>query len=122
MASGIKIAGAIRSLVNARNLQLECDRVLHESLLVPVLMYGSETMLFKEKERSRIRAIQMDNLRELIGIRRMDKVPNARLRELCGVKKGLDERMDEGMLRWFGHVERMELIGLPKELYSRVGC
>ena len=36
---------AIRSLVNARDLQLQCARVLHETLLVPVLMYGSETML-----------------------------------------------------------------------------
>ena len=39
--------------------QLECARILHENkiLLVPVLMYGSETMLQKEKERSRIRAV-----------------------------------------------------------------
>ena len=38
----------------------------------------------------------------------MDRVPNARIRELSGVKKGLDERIDEGVLGWFGHVERME--------------
>ena len=31
-----RVAGAIRSLVNARDL--------HETLLVPVIMYGSETM------------------------------------------------------------------------------
>ena len=67
VASGRRVAGAIRSLVNARNFQLECARVLHETLLVPVLMYGSETMLWKEKERSRVRAVQMDNLREIAG-------------------------------------------------------
>ena len=59
-----------------------------------VLMYGSETMLWKEKERSRIRAVQMDNLRGLLGIRKMDIVLNAQIRELCSVKKGLDERID----------------------------
>ena len=32
------------SVVNARSLRLECARVLHESLLVPVHMYGSETI------------------------------------------------------------------------------
>ena len=32
-------------LVNARGLQLECARVLHESLKVPVLTYGSKTMI-----------------------------------------------------------------------------
>ena len=30
------------------------------------------------------------------------------MRELSGVRKGIDERIDEGILRWFGHVERME--------------
>ena len=50
----------------------------------------------------------MDNLRGLLGIRRMDKVPNARIRQLCGVTEGADEKIDEGVLRWFGQVERME--------------
>ena len=35
-ASGRKVAGAIRSLMNARSLQIECARVLHDVLLVPV--------------------------------------------------------------------------------------
>ena len=75
---------------------------------MPVLTYGSETMIWREKERSRIRAVQMDNLRGLLGIRRMDKVPNAQIRQLYRVTKGVDEKSDEGVLRWFGHVERME--------------
>ena len=48
----------------------------------------------------------MDKLKGLLGIRRMDRVANARVRELCGVNKSLDERIDEGILWWFGHVER----------------
>ena len=98
VASGKRVADAIRTLINARSLLHECARVLHELLLVPVLMYGSETMIWREK-RSRIRAIQMD--RGLLGIRRIDKVPNA-------VSKGVDEKFDEGVLRWFNHVERIE--------------
>ena len=66
---------------------------LYETLLVPVLMYGSETMILKEEKRSRIRAVQMDKIKSLLGIRRMDRVPNARKRELCGMAKGVDERM-----------------------------
>ena len=117
VANGRRVAGAIRSLVNARDLQLECARVLHETLLVPVLMYGSETMLWKEKEKSRVRAVQMDNLRGLLGIRRMGRIPNARIRELCGVSKGLDERIDEGVRRWFGHEERMEKDRIAKRVF-----
>ena len=63
---------------------------MSHSLLVAVLMYGSETMIWKE-ERSRIKAVEMKNLRGLLGIR-MDKVPNARIRELCS---------DEGLMKVF---------------------
>ena len=82
VASGRRAAGAIRSLVNDRDLHTEWAKVLHETFLVPILTYGNE-------ERSEIRALQMDNFR----------VPNERIRELCGVKKGVDERIDEGFLR-----------------------
>ena len=98
-------------------MQLECARILHETLLVPVVKYGSETMLWKEKERSRIRAVQMDNLKGLLDIRRMDREPNARIRELCGMTKGEDERIEEGVLQWFGHVERMEKHRFPRRVY-----
>ena len=76
VANGRKVTGTIRFLVNARNLQLECARVLHETVLVPLLMYTSETRLWEKKERSRKRAVQMDNLRGLLGNRRMDRIPN----------------------------------------------
>ena len=46
-----------------------------------------------------MRAVQMDSLRGLLGIRRMDKVWNARIRQLCGATKGVDEKIDEGVLR-----------------------
>ena len=94
-----------------------CIAVRHETLLVPVYMYSSETMLWKEKERSRVRAVQMDNIRGLLGIRRMYRVPNAEIRELCRVKKGLDEWIDEGALRWFGHEERMRRDRIGKRAY-----
>ena len=58
VASGRRVAGEIRSLVNGRGLQLECPRVSYETLLVSVLMYGSDTLIWEEK--SRIRAAQME--------------------------------------------------------------
>ena len=72
--------------------------MLHEGLPVPVLLYGSETMIWRENERSVIRTVQRDNLRGLLGVRRMDRIPNARIRELCGVAKGADVRIEERVL------------------------
>ena len=37
----------------------------------------------------------MDNLRGLQGIRSMDRISNALIRELCGVRKCLDERTQQ---------------------------
>ena len=71
---------------------------------MPVLKNGSEIMIWKEKLKSRIRAVQIDKLRGLLGIWRMDKVPNARIKQLCGVTK----KINEGVLRWLTYVDRME--------------
>ena len=49
----------------------------------------------------------------------MDIPPNAQIRELCGVTKGVDKRIDEGVLRWFGHVERLEKDRIAKRVYVR---
>ena len=82
VASGRKVAGAIRSQVNARGLELDFARVMHEGLHTPFPFHGSEALIWSKKERSRIRSVQMDNLRGLLGIRRMNRVPSARIREL----------------------------------------
>ena len=49
VASGRRVAGATKYLVNARGLELECAKVLHELLLVPVPMYSSETMILRKR-------------------------------------------------------------------------
>ena len=36
---------------------------------------------------------------------------------MWGVRKGLDERIDEGVLRWFFHVERIERDRIAKRVY-----
>ena len=76
---GGKLQAPFRSMVNASGLQLLCARVLHEGLLVPVLLYGSEATVRRENDRSRIRAVQIDNLRGMQGIKRMERIPNARI-------------------------------------------
>ena len=69
-------------------------------------------MIWREKERSRIRAVQMDNFRGSLGISRIGRVSNALIREVCGVMKGVKERIEEGVLQWF---REWRIIGLPRE-------
>ena len=57
-----KVTDSIRVMVNARGLQLECARFLHDTLLVSVLIDGRETMIWKEKERFRIKMYKLTTL------------------------------------------------------------
>ena len=68
--------GSIRSLVSARSLKLECAI---RSLVCSLIVLGScmshwWCLFLRMEERSMISDVQMDNLRGLLGIRRMDKV------------------------------------------------
>ena len=68
---------------------------------MPVFTYGSETMIWKEKERSMIRDAQMDNLRGFLEIRRMNKTLNAWIRKLCRVRmKGLRKVFSNSSAMW----------------------
>ena len=50
-----------------------------------------------ERRRTRIRAVQVDNIRGLLVIRRMDKVLSSQIRELCRVMKGVNKRIDKSV-------------------------
>ena len=105
MASGRRVAGANSSLVNDMDLQLECACSLTcmKHCLAVKRCYGK-------------RRINLE-LWLYRWATSKDRVPNARIWDLCGVKKCLDERIDEGVLRWFGHVERMERDRIAKRAY-----
>ena len=60
----------------------------------------------------------VDWIWKLLGIKRMDKVPNAQIREWCGMVKGVDERNEEDVLHWLSHVERIENDRIAKRLYA----
>ena len=47
-------------------------------------------------------------LRSLVGVSRMDRVRNEEVRRRAGIERELTSRADQRVLRWFGHVERMD--------------
>ena len=47
-------------------------------------------------------------LRSLVGVSQMDRVRNEEVHRRCGIERELVSRADQRVLRWFGHVERMD--------------
>ena len=69
---------------------------------MPLQVYGSRAMIWKEKESCKTMIEQMGNPRGLMGRRGTDAIPNGRAGELLGVKKWKNERIDESVLPWLG--------------------
>ena len=52
--------------------------------------------------------LEMKCLRSLVGVSRMDRVRNEEVRRRDGIVRELATRADQRVLRWFGHVEKMD--------------
>ena len=53
----------------------------------------------------------------MLGIRRLDKVRNEKIREVYGIRKGVNEVITENLLRWYGHRKRMDADRVVKRVY-----
>ena len=59
-------------------------------------------------ERRKVNVLAIKCLRSLVGVSRIDRVRNEEVRKRAGIEKELASRADQRVLRWFGHVERMD--------------
>ena len=62
----------------------------------------------KVTERQKLNVFEMKCLRSMTGVSQLDRVRNEVMRSRTGVRRELAARVDMNVLRWFGHVERMD--------------
>ena len=72
----------------------------------------------KVTERQKINVFEMKCLRSRTGVSRLNRVRNEVVRVRTGVRRELAGRVDMNVLRWFGHVERMDNERLLKKVRS----
>ena len=58
---------------------------MYEGIIESSLLYGCEVWSLKVRERKRMEAVEMNCLRNICGLRRIDRVPNVEIRR-CGKK------------------------------------
>ncbi|GBP49942.1 hypothetical protein EVAR_37025_1 [Eumeta japonica] len=75
-----------------------------------------------EKKESRIDAVEMRSLRGMSGVSRKDRCRNRDARERCGLKEDVVSRVDRGVLRRLGQLERMNESRLTKQVYRANVC
>ena len=62
----------------------------------------------RSAERRKVNVPEMKCLSNLVGVSRMDRVSNEEVRRRAGIEMELVSRADQRVLRWFGHVDRMD--------------
>ena len=107
MNEGCKVLGALKGVMKNRGLGTNVKKVLYVKMVMPTVMYGSESW-GKVTERQRLNVFEMKCLRSMAGESRLDRIRNEVVRARIDVRKELAATVDMNVLRWFGHVERMD--------------
>ena len=71
-------------------------------------LYGAEAWGMRSAERRKVNVLEMECLRSLVAESRMEGGRNEEVRRRAGIEMELASRADQRVLRWFGHVERMD--------------
>ena len=116
MNEGYKAWGAQKSVLSNRGLSIKAKKCLYQGVIVPTALYGAETWSMGSAERRRVNVLEMKCLRSMVGVTRMCRVRNEEVHRGAGVEREFAGRVDQRVLRWFGHVERMNEYGMAKRV------
>ena len=117
VGEGMRAFGAMKRVWSGRSVNVRVKRELYERVVVPTIMYGSESWGLRVEEREKLDVAEMKCLRSMCGVTRMDRIRNEVVRDRVGVPERLSKRVDRKVLKWFGHVERMGSERLTKRVY-----
>ncbi len=75
-----------RQVIERKELSKATKLRVINAMVVPTLLYGSETWTLQKRHRSKIQAMEMRYLRKIEGVTRLDRVPNEDIRRRLGVE------------------------------------
>ena len=121
MNEGYRAWGTLKSVLINRGLGIKAKKCrLYEGVIVPSAFRRAEAWGMRSAERRKVNVLEtkclrrkvnvleMKCLRSLVGVSRMDRVRNEEVRRRAGIERELASRAGQRVLRWFGHVERMD--------------
>ena len=112
---GMSTVGAMKAKVfENRGLSWKAKMQVYNAMVVPMMTYGCESWVLREKEKSRLQATEMSILRKVAGVTRMDHIRNEEIRHRLQQRLIVDV-VRERRERW-----RVKLMVNPESLVERV--
>ena len=78
---------------------IKAKKCLYERVIVPTALYGADACGMKRTESRKVNVLEMNCMRSLVGVSRMDKVTNGEVRWRAGIERELASRADQRVLR-----------------------
>ena len=97
------------------NLKLNTKISVYYAVVISSLLYGSESWTLYRRHVKTLEKAHMNFLRRILGITWRDKVPHTEVLSKTGCVS-LENTINRNILRWLGHVVRMNHTRLPKQL------
>ena len=80
---------------------------MYQTAVRPALTYDMDTAALTNRQVEQLETAEMKMLRFTLGVTKLEKIRNEYIRGTAGVG-GLGDKLREGRLGWFGHVQRRE--------------
>jgi hypothetical protein len=105
--------GKMNRIWRSKELTKKTKIQVYETMIQPILLYGSECWTMRKQDEKRILTAEMSWLRKIAGVSRLQRIRNDDIRQALGIQTTLLDKVIQRRLRWFGHVERMPFDRIP---------
>ena len=89
---------------------------IYKAIVESIGTYGAELWEISKRNKTRIKAMEMEFWRRSCQLTRMDKVRNTEIRARMGIDIDIIETIEVKRLKWYGHIQRMSEERWPKKI------
>ena len=107
IALALSAFGILRKSVwSNRDILLRLKVRLYRALILPIPTYTAETWALTVADEKKLLVFEMQYLRSILGVSRVNKIRNEEIRKSTASEKTILEIIRDKRLKWFGHVCR----------------
>ena len=109
-----------KRLWNNRNIRVDTKISVYKAAVITSLLFGCETWTLRKAHYAQLERFHQTSLRKIARIRWFHKVTNYDVLKRCKIGS-IQSMIESAVLRWTGHVVRMDNDRIPKKLlYGRL--
>ena len=101
-----------------RSINNKNKTLIYNTIIKSITTYSCEVWPIKETTKRMLEATEMDFWRRSAGKSRLERITNERIREIMEVKHTIVDDIKNSQLIWYGHVQRMAEIRIPKQIIN----